>query len=157
MLKKTLCLACLFVLAACGFRAAGTVEQGKIAVGTWTVIGGVLQQPLERELRRRGLEVEEAFGEAELRVLTVGRHREVDLVNLSGSANAYLLRMTVDAQADRGGKPWGGVMRVSVQRRLDYRDSEIHGKHSEEQIVWSELERDAAEQLVRRLGYLKAE
>ena len=48
-------------------------------------------------------------------------------------------------------------MSVSVRRILDYSDNEILGKQEEEETLWAEMRQDAAEQIVRRLTFLKAE
>ena len=39
---------------------------------------------------------------------------------------------------------------------MDYANSDVLGKAEEEQTIWSEMRTDAAEQIVRRLTFLKA-
>ncbi|UGA40454.1 LPS assembly lipoprotein LptE [Chromobacterium haemolyticum] len=46
-------------------------------------------------------------------------------------------------------------MTVVVRRSMNYSDSAILGKEQEEALIWTDARRDAAEQIVRRLAYLK--
>lgn len=46
-------------------------------------------------------------------------------------------------------------MEVSVRRSMNYSDSAVLGKEQEEGLLWADARRDAAEQIVRRLAYLK--
>ena len=65
--------------------------------------------------------------------------------------------LTVEAQVLKHGEPVGRPMTVFVRRILDYSDNEILGKQEEEETLWAEMRQDAAEQIVRRLTFLKAE
>ena len=61
------------------------------------------------------------------------------------------------AQASRNGEPLGEPMEIVVRRPMEYADSEILGKGEEEAMIWQDMRRDAAQQIVRRLGFLKAQ
>ena len=158
-MNKILWLATALLLSACGFRLAGSdpALNPPLPVQVWAVQGGALQQVLETELLRRQARVDNAFGEAVVRVLDVDTRRDIQTLNLSGSVSEYLLVLKVRVQVWRGDKAVDKPMEVTVTRPLDYSDRDILGKQEEEALLWSEMRQDAAQQIVRRLGYLKVE
>jgi LPS-assembly lipoprotein len=46
-------------------------------------------------------------------------------------------------------------MDLTVRRYMNYSDSDVLGKEQEENLLWNDMRHDAAEQLARRLSYLK--
>ena len=56
----------------------------------------------------------------------------------------------------RNGEPVGEPITVLVNRTMDYNDSEVLGKQEESETIWAEMRADAADQIVRRLTFLKA-
>ncbi len=54
-----------------------------------------------------------------------------------------------------GGVPVEPDMNLTVRRYMNYSDSDVLGKEQEENLLWNDMRHDAAEQLVRRLSYLK--
>lgn len=155
-MKKHIWIACWsLLLAACGFSLHGMGQTTVLPQTVWAVRGDEgLHRALELALQRNGAQIHPQAA-ASIKVLSFQKQKDVDYINISGTANAYLLTLTVQAQAYHGQTPWGTEMTVQVKRRLDYRDSEIHAKRDEEAWLWTEMQNDAAEQLVRRLGYLK--
>ena len=153
-MKKYLMLPLLLLLAACGFRLAGSdpALNPPLPYQTWAVQEGrELQQNIETELLRRHAKLDSAFADAIVKVT------DIQTLNLSGTVTEYRLELKVAAQAWRGEKALGEPMMITVYRTLDYSDSEILGKQEEEAQLWADMRVDAARQLVRRLGYLKAE
>ena len=150
-MKKILLPALALLLASCGFHLKGTgVTSQPLPYQNWHVEGGaVMQKALENALRRAdGHPVSEAESQITLRVVDFTR---------AAAVNEYLLAMTVKAQAFRNGEPVGEPMEVKVHRTMDYADSEVLGKQEEEETIWSEMRIDAADQIVRRLTFLKAQ
>ena len=92
-----------------------------------------------------------------LRVVDFQKRRDIYTITRAAAVNEYLLAMTVKAQAFRNGEPVGEPMEVKVHRTMDYADSEVLGKQEEEETIWSEMRIDAADQIVRRLTFLKAQ
>ncbi|MBH5328536.1 hypothetical protein H9Q10_02460 [Eikenella sp. S3360] len=158
-MKKYLMLPLVLLLAACGFRLAGTdpALNPPLPYSTWSVQGNELQQAIETELLRRDAKIDNAFAQAGLRVTGIQANKDIQTLNLSGTVSEYRLELKVSAQAWHGEKALGAPINVTVYRTLDYSDSEILGKQEEEAQLWAEMRADAARQLVRRLGYLKAE
>lgn len=158
-MNKILWLAAALLLSACGFRPAGSdpALNPPLPYRVWAVEGGEMQQVLETELVRRQAQVDNASGEAVLKVAGLSARKDIRTLNLSGSISEYLLVLEVSVQVQRSGQAAGKPMTFTVQRPLDYSDRDILGKQEEEALLWAEMRADAAKQIVRRLGYLKAE
>lgn len=154
MKKHMAMMVCALLLTACGFQLQGMGQQTLLPQTAWAVHGDAMQDALTRALQRQGAQVD-AQAATSIKILSIKKQRDIDYINISGTTDAYLLTLTVQAQAYRNANPWGAEMTVQVKRRLDYRDSEIHAKQDEEAWLWARMQDDAAEQLVRRLGYLK--
>lgn len=147
------------LLSACGFRLSGSdpAVSAELSQRVWAVQGGAMQQVLETELLRRHARVDAAFAGAVLKVHDVETRRDIQSINLSGTVKEYLLVLRVKAEVRFEGSDAVHSLEVSVRRPLDYHDRDILGKQEEEALLWAEMRADAAQQLVRRLGYLKAE
>ncbi len=92
-------------------------------------------------------------------MLTVSRidtRKDIYTITRAAEINEYLLILRVEAQASVNGEPLGEPITVVVNRKMDYANSDVLGKAEEEQTIWSEMRTDAAEQIVRRLTFLKA-
>ena len=159
-MKKILLPAFALLLASCGFHLKGTgVTSQPLPYQNWHVEGGaVMQKALENALLRAdGHPVSEAESQITLRVVDFQKRRDIYTITRAAAINEYLLAMTVKAQAFRNGEPVGEPMEVKVHRTMDYADSEVLGKQEEEETIWSEMRIDAADQIVRRLTFLKAQ
>lgn len=158
-MKKYLMPPLLLLLAACGFRLAGTdpALNPPLPYQVWSVQGQALQQAIETELLRRHARVDNAFAQASIKINNIEAHKDIQTLNLSGTVTEYRLELKVSAQAWHDNKPLGEPILITVYRTLDYSDSEILGKQEEEAQLWAEMRTDAARQLVRRLGHLKTE
>lgn len=159
--SKLMLLVAVLGLSACGFhlRGMGGIDR-PLPFTTVHVSGdGTLVSPLTQVLKRNDAIQVVAAGQAEasLQVLNESGKREVLTINRGGSVNEYLYRFTATAQLYKNGAPYGEPMSVSVRRTMDYTDSAVLGKEEEENQLWQEMRMDAAEQLVRRLGYIKPE
>lgn len=140
------------LLAACGFQPKGRLLGGSLPVRAWHVAGNSLQQPLED-----ALPVAAAHAQADLEIVNIDSKKDIYTITRAAKLNEYLLSLKVSAQAYRNGQPWGAPIEVEVRRTLPYADSMVLGKQEEEQTVWKEMQADAAEQIVYRLRFLKAE
>lgn len=156
-MKKLLLTAAALMLASCGFHLKGAAGMSQpLPYHTWFVNGGELQQALENALRHAdGQPVGMGQAQAAITVTGMEARRDIYTITRAADVNEYLLILRVEAQASRNGQPIGRPMTVVVNRTMDYADSEVLGKVEEEQTIWSEMRTDAAEQLVRRLSFLK--
>ena len=158
-MKKYLMLPLLLLLAACGFRLAGSdpALNPPLPYQTWAVQGRELQQNIETELLSRHAPLDTASPDEIRKVAAIHSNKHIRTINRSGPVTEDRLELKVAAQAWRGEKALSEPMMITVYRTLDYSDSEILGKQEEEAQLWADMRVDAARQLVRRLGYLKAE
>lgn len=159
-MKKTILTACTLLLASCGFHlkgSAGTSPQ--MPYQNWYVEPGTaIHGDLETALKRVGAKlVAHDKAQAVLSIRHIGERREIYTVTRASLVNEYLLTLHVSAQAYRDGKPFGPEQSVVVQRTMDYTESEVLGKQEEEETIWADMRRDAAEQIARRLTFLKAQ
>ena len=157
-MKKIILTAALLLLASCGFHLKGTAGTSQpLPYQNWYVNGGALQQALENSLRRSdGRPVSMDQAQMAVNATHMETRRDIYTITRAADINEYLLMLRVDAQVTRNGEPVGEPMSVVVHRTMDYADSEVLGKAEEEQTIWSEMRTDAADQIVRRLTFLKA-
>lgn len=158
-MKKILLTAAVLTLSACGFHLKGSAGFDQaLPYQSWQVNGQGLQQALERALRRAdGKPVPAPEAQAVITVTELQNRRDIHTITRAAEINEYMLTLRVVAQASRNGQPLGAPMEVVINRRMDYADSEILGKAEEENTIWAEMRTDAAEQIVRRLTFLKAQ
>lgn len=158
--SKFMLLVAVLGLSACGFHLRGMGGTDRpLPFTTIHVVGdnSTLTGPLTQVLKRNQTiqVVGAAQAEASLHVLSEDSKREVLTINRGGSVNEYLYRFTATAQLHKNGVPYGQPMNVVVRRTMDYTDRDVLGKEDEEGQLWQEMRMDAAEQLVRRLAYIK--
>lgn len=159
-MNKLFLTAAVLMLGACGFHLKGADGiSAPLTYRSWHIEGGqALQFPLETALYQASGRVDDAAGaQMTLRIDSVSQNKETYTVTRAAVINEYLLILTVEAQVLKRGEPVGKPMTVSVRRVLAYADNEILGKQEEEAALWAEMRQDAAEQIVRRLTFLKAE
>lgn len=157
--SKWMLLVAVLGLSACGFhlRGMGGIDRPMPFTTIHVVGDGTLVGPLNQVLKRnQTIQVVDAGqAEASLQVLNENAKREVLTINRGGSVNEYLYRFTATAQLHKNGVPYGQPLSVAVRRTMDYTDRDVLGKEDEEGQLWQEMRMDAAEQLVRRLAYIK--
>ena len=117
-----------------------------------------MQQPLENALRHAaGKPSDAASAQMTVRIDDVQTHRDIYTITRAAAINEYLLTLTVAAHAERNGQTVGNPINITVNRTMSYADSEVLGKYEERENIWAEMRADAAEQIVRRLSFLKAQ
>lgn len=159
-MNKILFAAAAVLLGACGFHLKGTDGiSGTLPYPNWHIANGQsMQMPLESALHEAsGKNVDASRAQMTLRIDRLSQGKDTYTITRAALINEYMLTLTVEAQALRRGEPVGRPITVAVKRIMDYSDSEILGKQEEEEIIWSEMRQDAAEQIVRRLTFLKAD
>lgn len=155
-MKKWLLLAITCILSSCGFHLKGTsVFDKPMPYRSWQIEGGNMQRPLETVLRRQpNIVVDDENPDVVVKVLSATQNMSTSAVDISGSASEYLLVLAVKVQAYRHGKPLGDPIEVNIQRYMDYSDHEVLAKENEQNMIWRDIQTDAAEQIVHRLTYL---
>lgn len=155
-MKKWLLLAFTFILCSCGFHLKGTsVFDTPMPYHSWKIEGGSMQRALEVVLRRQpNIIVDTEKPDVVIKVLSASQNMSTSSVDISGSTSEYLMELAVSVQAYRHGEPLGNVINVNVQRYMDYSDHEVLAKENERNLIWHDIQTDAAEQIVHRLAYL---
>lgn len=145
----------IVLLGACGFHLKGS-HTHHLPSQAWHIQGGEMQDALERAVRlANGVSSNDASTRLEVEQLS--KQRDLLTVTRAALANEYLLVLRVRVQAYQQGEKWGDAMNITVRRSMNYADSAVLGKTSEENQLWQDMYADAAEQVVRRLTFLKAQ
>ena len=149
-MKKLVPFIAVSALAACGFHLKGTYAYDHLPEQKWYISGGQLQKPLENAIRHAsGKPVAQAkAAQAELRVTSFDNKRDIYTITRAAKLNEYLFTLR--------GKPWGGQLVANVRRTMPYSDGLSLGKDEETSTIWRDMHNDAAEQIVRQLGFLNS-
>lgn len=151
----------LLALTACGFHLKGYSPDSMRPLPFSTLYlsgGGNIAGDLRTQLKidpRIRLVDRPQDADAVLTVSPGQTRKDILTINSAGQINQYLLIMRFDARLTVHGKDYTPEMQVRVRRTLNYTNSEILGKDQEEQLLWNDMRQDAADQIVRRLSYLK--
>lgn len=157
-MRKLILITGLLALSACGFHLKGNQPYDHLPYKNWRIDGGELQQSLENALRRAdGVPVDAPNAQAAISITHLSTEKNVLTITRAASINEYLLVLRVTAQASRNGVPLGEPMEIMIRRPMRYADNEILGKKEEEAMIWQDMRQDAAQQIVRRLTFLKAQ
>ncbi|MGL6047152.1 MAG: LPS assembly lipoprotein LptE [Vogesella sp.] len=147
------------LLAGCGFHLRGlSAPLAPLSFSSLSLQStGSLDEALRLALQRDGrLTLTSSQAQATLRVVGEESRKDILTINRGGKVNEYLLIYRVDAAVQRLSDDTALPMSVVVRRELSYSDAAVLGKEREEALLWADMRRDAAEQLVRRLSYLPA-
>ena len=158
-MNKILMTAAVLLLSACGFHLKGMGGTARtLPYPAWHIQNAsVMQKALENALRRAdGKPVSAAEAQMTLNIKGIETRQDIYTIPRAALVNEYLLTLRVEAQAMRNGEPVGEPITVLVNRTMDYNDSEVLGKQEESETIWAEMRADAADQIVRRLTFLKA-
>lgn len=154
-MKKLFALTAALILSGCGFHLKGHYAADHLPAQNWHIEGGVLQTQLETAIRHAsGQPVAAKNAQASLRVTGYQTQRDIYTITRAAVLNEYLLSMRVEAQAYYDGRAWGKPLVAEVRRAMPYADSQVLGKQEDEGQLWSEMQTDAAEQIVRQLGFI---
>lgn len=156
-MNKLITGAAVLLLAACGFQLKGQAPYSRLPYPNWHIGGGEMQQALEDALiRAQGKPSAAQTAQAAVVLEQISTRRDVLTVTRAALINEYVLVLEARVQAYRGGEAWGKPFSVSVRRKMAYADSQVLGKQEEEAQIWQEMQRDAADQIMRRLAFLGA-
>ena len=144
----------LLLLSGCGFALRGSADL-PAALQTMIVAGeeenGELLQEVRRALRNSGVTIVEADSPYVLRIGRETSGERVVSVNSNARAGEYELEMNLLFQLSQGGTAVLGPDTVSLSR-VDLTDPEnAVAKEEEAELIRSELRRELAQQLLRRL------
>jgi len=147
-------------LSACGFhlKGLGTPSRPLPFASLFLDGKGNIAGPLSQALKRTpNLTVtkDAKSAEAVMTVVEENASKDIQTINSGGKINEYLLIYRVTARVTLKGEQLGPDMTTVVRRSMTYSDNTVLGKDQEEALLWTDMYNDAADQLVRRLSYLK--
>jgi LPS-assembly lipoprotein len=153
-------LACLALLAGCGFHLQGTADPLPEDLGRVYVSARDDLTPFAVELRRgldrNGVQMAPSAGEADavIRVRVDRASRRVLAVSARNTPTEFELQYVVEYSVDRGGEEAVPAQRLELTRNFSFDESQLLAKGHEEDVLREAMARDLADLVLRRLASL---
>ena len=153
----------LFTLTSCGFQLRGS-EHATLAPALSVMrVGGPVYSPLAREMRnvlkeQAGVTLTEDIGVAAPTLTLSGEYLETQVlaVDVSGKVSDYLLNYRVSfSVTDATGSVLLPMQTVKLQREYTFDKLSVLAKEKEDEFLRHEMQRDAVQQILRRLASLR--
>jgi LPS-assembly lipoprotein len=151
-------LALVPVIAACGFHLKGDIALPFASVSVSSAGASQIASRLKRDIANSATPLAESAKDAGAQLNIASEKRERQILSLSGAGRVreYQLKLTVQYQlADATGKVFIPTSEIQLQRILTYDDSQIIAKQQEEAQLFKDMEKDAAQQILRRMMAIK--
>ena len=149
---------CALVLGGCGFHLRGQVDLSPALSSVYIRSSDAdLKREVAGALRAAGSEVPQSaeVASATLKLSNVDFQRQVVTVDSRGKATGFRLVYKADFEAaKKGGGSLTGKRTVRAARDYDFDSTQVLQKEGEEDFLRSDMERDAAQQIVRQLSTL---
>jgi LPS-assembly lipoprotein len=160
LLKLTLMLtlaSSLLLLSGCGFQLRGVTQ---LSFKNLHIQGSTLSisRDLKHALKTNGIQLVEKSEGAEFLVEMLGETYEKRILSLSGGGlvREFELNYRVTFRTREAMKPtWSSVQTVQSRRDFSYSDSALLAKAEEEQMLISDMHKDAVREVLRRLSAIK--
>lgn len=113
---------------------------------------------LKRGLASYKLDVEQKPGKQQLTLLVISdvTTKQITALNASGHVIEYMLYYHLMLRVyDRDRDDWLPPTQISLQRILPYDVTLVLAKQMEEQMLYKDMRIDAADQVLRRLAYMR--
>jgi LPS-assembly lipoprotein len=156
-IARGLTLAALVLLAGCGFQLRGVASLPFASLHVAGATRSSLVADLERRIEINGSKLD-AAERAEAVVQIQGERYEKKILSLSGAGRVreFQLVYTVSyALHARDGREISPLTTIELLRDFSYDDSLALAKEHEEALLRRDMERDAADQILRRISLLK--
>lgn len=156
---RLLLVLCLVTVAAggCGFHLRGAVELPFPSL--YVNVSGASQfgTDLKRALRASNVRLTENSKEAAATLTILNELRERQILSLGGQGRVreFQLRYRLAFQVTDGKRVITPPTEIVLKRDISFNDSEVLAKQSEEALLYRDMERDAVQQLLRRLEATK--
>lgn len=146
-----------FTLAACGFHLRGhesfTLPFQSVYVDGDNNSALVIQ--LKRAIQSAGASLAEKPGDAQavLQVLPESREKIVQSLSGAGKVSEYRLRLRVSFRlSDDKQQELIPLTEIELNRNFAFDDAQILAKESEENLLYRDMQTDAAQQIMRRVS-----
>lgn len=148
----------LLFLISCGFQLRGT----ETLIFKKIYIEGHNNLPLyieiQRALRQTGTQIETDRNKADAMLVLHNAQRDRQVISLNPQGQIRELRLTLQAQfalLTPSGQEVMAPAELSLSRDLTYSETAVLAKQVEESQLYTNMEQDAAQQIVRRLAAIK--
>lgn len=151
-------LLCAALLPGCGFQLRGEYNVPFASVFVAAAGTSQVATRLQRELTNSPTKLTTAAKDAEAQLNIVEEKRDRLILSLSGAGRVreYQLKLTVRYQlVESKGAVAIPTSEIQLQRILTYDDSQVIAKQQEEAMLYQDMERDAAGQILRRMTAIK--
>jgi LPS-assembly lipoprotein len=150
-------LALLAGLTACGFQLRGQYNFDFETIELRGMENSEMNRNMDLQLQILNLKVNPPEG-APLKLNLIREIRDRSIVTFSASGRAREVRISYDlvySVTKRNGDFLIATSQVSQRRELTYSDDQILGKETEENQLYTDMQRDIARQITGRLSALK--
>jgi LPS-assembly lipoprotein len=156
--RTLLALTCLGLLAACGFHLRGDlgIPFAKIYVSGNQPTVSQLRQYLSKSPHMQVVAKPED-AEASLQVLDEQRERVISALSSAGRVREYELRLRVSFRlTDNKANELIPPSQIALFRLVSYNDTQILSKGEEEALLYSDMQNDIVQQILRQVAAAKA-
>ena len=148
-------------LSACGFQPRGASGRYNMPFRSMHLAfpdTSALGSDLRRNLRAVDVAIEgdPAKAEAQFDVLSENRGKSILSLNSQGRVREYLLTYTLVFRVrDARGAELLGPTQITLKRSLNFNETQVLAKESEEVMLYRDMQGDLVQQILRRLAAIK--
>lgn len=156
LIKLLTALLISFLLTACGFQLRGQADLPFERIYVETDGFSLFAAELRRVIQsREAVEVTDSAEQAQvvLKVTNERRERRILSLQSSGSVSEFLFLYQVSYRVmDNKRQDLVAPNEISLRRAMQFDDTQILGKESEEELLFRDMQADAIQQMLRRLS-----
>lgn len=156
LFRSVVALLLVLLLGACGFQLKGDASLPYKSIYISLPENSVLGADLRRQIRANsGTVLADNAKDAEAVFIQISetRDRIIASLNSQGRAREYQLRLRYSFRlADNKGNLLIPVSNISLAREVTYDDNQVLSKAQEEEFLWQDMQRDLAQQILRRIS-----
>lgn len=157
--SRALLGALALALAACGFQLRGTTSMGYRTLSVSSAVPSQVAVEIRRSLATGSTRLLPNPSEAEAHLRINAETRERTIFSLAGTGRVfeYQLRLVVNYQLTVPGSEEPVILPsdIDVRRVVTYSESAPIAKEAEEQLLYRDMQADAAGQILRRIAVLR--
>ena len=150
----TLSLALSAALSACGFQLRGSYALPYKTIFVTSSGSSIVAGQIRRELTDSQTKLVSSMADADAQLTITDERRERQILSLSGTGRVqeYEFRMKITYQAvTKSGTVLIPTSEISLKRILPFKDQRIIENAQEEALMYTDMEKDAVGQILRRL------
>lgn len=153
MFARFISLALVLMLAACGFNLRGNAA---LPFESLYIEGGQdIVVDLQRAIRPTATKVmaNAKDAQATLQILSEEREKRILSLDSAGRVSEFRLLYRVSFRVlDNKARPLMGAQQIELRRDITFNDSQTLAKESEEALLYRDMQIDAVQQIIRRMG-----